>query len=113
MTDYPDTQLFIDGQWRDAADGRTLPVINPATEEEIGRLAHAGKADLDAALAAAERAFATWRKTSVFERYRILRDAASRLQADAKAIAALMTLEQGKPLDQAVGEVMGAADMTD
>ena len=50
---YPDTQLFINGQWQDAASGKTLAVFNPATGQEIGRVAHAGIADLDAALAAA------------------------------------------------------------
>ena len=47
--DYPHTQLLIDGQWQDAADGRTLPVANPAAGAEIGRVAHAGIADLDVA----------------------------------------------------------------
>jgi len=50
---YPNTQLFIAGQWLDAADGRSLAVFNPATGKEIGRVAHAAKADLDRALAAA------------------------------------------------------------
>ena len=51
---YPSTQLLIDGQWCDAADGRTLAVVNPANGTEIGRVAHAGKADLDRALEWAE-----------------------------------------------------------
>ena len=51
---YPSTQLLIDGQWCDAADGRTLEVVNPASGGEIGRVAHAGRADLDRALAAAQ-----------------------------------------------------------
>ena len=50
---YPNTQLLIDGQWQDAADGRTLPVFNPATGAEIGRVAGVGIADLDRALARA------------------------------------------------------------
>ena len=58
---YPNTQLFINGQWQDAADGRTLPVFNPASGKEIGRVAHAGKADLDRALEAAQKGFETWR----------------------------------------------------
>ena len=53
---YPNTQLLIAGEWQEAADGRTLPVFNPATGEEIGRVAHAGIADLDRALAAAQKA---------------------------------------------------------
>ena len=54
---YPDTRLFIAGAWQDAADGRTLAVINPSTGLEIGRVAHAGIADLDRALAAAQSGF--------------------------------------------------------
>ena len=50
---YPNTQLFIAGQWLDAADGKTLAVFNPATGKEIGRVAHASKPDLDKALEAA------------------------------------------------------------
>lgn len=58
---YPDVQLYIDGQWRSSRDNRTLSVINPATGEALGTVAHAGIADLDEALAAAERGFATAR----------------------------------------------------
>ena len=50
MPNYPDIQLFIDGQWRHGAEGKTLPIIDPATEEEIGRLAHATRPDLDLSL---------------------------------------------------------------
>lgn len=53
---YPNTQLFIAGQWQDAAEGKTLAVFNPATGKEIGRVAHATKVDLDRALDAAQRA---------------------------------------------------------
>ena len=85
---YPNTQLFIDGQWQDAADGRTLPVFNPATGKEIGRCAHAGKADLDRALAAAEKGFKAWRKMSAFERCKIMRKAADIMRERADDIAA-------------------------
>jgi succinate-semialdehyde dehydrogenase/glutarate-semialdehyde dehydrogenase len=60
---YPDVQLYIDGQWRASEDGRTLDVLNPATGETLGTVAHASIADLDQALAAAERGFETWRST--------------------------------------------------
>ncbi len=53
---YPNTQLFIAGQWQDAAEGKTLAVFNPATGTEIGRVAHATKVDLDRALDAAPMA---------------------------------------------------------
>ena len=79
---YPNTQLFIDGQWQDAADGRTLAVFNPATGKEIGRVAHAGKADLDRALAAAQKGFETWRDMPAG---RAQQDHAQGRRADARA----------------------------
>jgi len=108
---YSNTQLFIDNQWCDAAAGETLAVINPATGQEIGRLAHARKPDLDRALAAAERGFATWRATPAIERGAVMRRAASILRERADAIASLMTQEQGKPLAEARGEILTAADV--
>ena len=65
---YPTVQLHINGEWRAARSGQTLPVLNPATEEVIGTVAHAGRDDLDEALAAAEQGFAVWKKVSAFER---------------------------------------------
>lgn len=112
-TTYPDTLLFIDGRWRAGADGRSIPVTDPATSEVIGQLARAETADLDEALAAADRGFATWRATGVFERYRIMRRAADLLRDRAEAIAPLMTREQGKPLAEARGETLAAADVID
>jgi succinate-semialdehyde dehydrogenase/glutarate-semialdehyde dehydrogenase len=108
---YTNTQLFINGQWTDAADGRSLPVLNPATGQEIGRVAHAGVTELDHALAAAARGFDVWRDMAPIERGRIMRRAASLLRERADAIAGLMTLEQGKPLAEARSEVIAAADI--
>ncbi|RMC32054.1 NAD-dependent succinate-semialdehyde dehydrogenase [Paracoccus alkanivorans] len=110
---YPDTQLFIGGVWRAAQDGRTIPVINPATEEEIGRVAHAGIPDLDAALDAAAQAFPGWAATGAFNRYKLMRRAAELLRERSDAIAAMMTAEQGKPLGQSKLEVLGGADTID
>jgi acyl-CoA reductase-like NAD-dependent aldehyde dehydrogenase len=90
---YPNTQLLIDGQWQDAADGRTLPVFNPATGAEIGRVAHAGIADLDRALAAAQKGFEAWRDVPAIERGRIMRRAAGLMRERADGIAALLTQE--------------------
>lgn len=98
---YPDVLLCIDGAWTKAADGRTIPVVNPATEEKIGSVAHAGRADLDAALAAADKGFAAWRQVSAYERSKVMRRAAELLRERAETVAQLMTLEQGKPLAQA------------
>jgi succinate-semialdehyde dehydrogenase/glutarate-semialdehyde dehydrogenase len=108
---YPNTQLFIAGQWLDAADGRTLAVHNPATGKEIGRVAHAGKADLDQALAAAQKGFETWRDMTAADRSKIMRKAAGLMRERAGAIAAVLTQEQGKPLVEAKGEAMAAADI--
>ena len=113
MSKYPDVKLFIAGEWRDGQEGKTLPIIDPATEEEIGRLAHATKPDLDAALEAAERGFKVWRDTSAFERYKILRKAADILRERKDDIGWLMTREQGKPLNQSSLEVAAAADTID
>jgi succinate-semialdehyde dehydrogenase/glutarate-semialdehyde dehydrogenase len=110
---YPDVTLFIDGAWGQSASGSTLTVLNPATGEALGKLAHAGIADLDRALAAAEKGFAVWRRMSAFERSKIMRKAADLLRERANDIARLMTLEQGKPLAEAKMETMGAADTID
>ncbi len=108
---YPDVLLCIAGQWTKSADGRSIPVLNPATEEVIGSVAHAGLADLDAALAAAESGFAAWRQASAYERSKIMRRAAALLRERAEKIAQLMTLEQGKPLAQARLETGIGADI--
>jgi succinate-semialdehyde dehydrogenase/glutarate-semialdehyde dehydrogenase len=110
-TGYPNTQLFIDGHWQDAADGKTLAVFNPATGKEIGRVAHAGKADLDKALAAAQKGFETWRDMTAADRSKIMRKAAGLMRERAGAIGRNMTQEQGKPLAEAKGEAMAAADI--
>jgi succinate-semialdehyde dehydrogenase/glutarate-semialdehyde dehydrogenase len=110
---YSDVKLYIDGEWREGSDGRQIDVVNPATGEVIGRVAHATTADLDAALAATERGFQVWRATSAFERYKIMRKAAELLRERADGIARLMTQEQGKPLAEARGETLAAADTID
>ncbi|MDP3813206.1 MAG: NAD-dependent succinate-semialdehyde dehydrogenase [Hydrogenophaga sp.] len=110
---YPNTQLFIHGQWREAAAGETLAVFNPATGQEIGRVAHARKADLDLALEAAQKGFETWRDMPPITRSKIMRAAAALLRERAAETARLLTLEQGKPLAEAKGEVLAAADIID
>jgi succinate-semialdehyde dehydrogenase / glutarate-semialdehyde dehydrogenase len=110
---YPDVLLCINGAWTKAADGRTIPVVNPATEEVIGSVAHAGRADLDAALDAAAKGFAAWRKVSAYERSKMMRRAADLLRERAEKVAQLMTLEQGKPLAQARMETGVGADIID
>jgi succinate-semialdehyde dehydrogenase/glutarate-semialdehyde dehydrogenase len=110
---YPDTRLLIDNEWVDAASGRTLPVLNPATGAPIGKVAHAGTVDLDRALAAAQRGFEAWRKVSAHERSALMRKAAGLLRERADTIARLLTQEQGKPLVEARGEVLAGADIVE
>lgn len=110
---YQDTQLLIAGEWRPARSGRTIPVLNPATEEVIGTVAHAGRDDLDEALEAAAKGFATWKKVSAYDRAKLMRKAGDILRSRAEDVARLMTLEQGKPLPEAKMEVMAAADIID
>jgi len=109
MSGYVDTQLFIDGNWRDGSKPR-LPVLNPATGETIGTLAHADKRDLDEALQAAQRGFEQWRSKGALDRSKIMRRAAELLRERADEVARLMTLEQGKPLVEAGLEIAGGAD---
>ncbi|MBS7696300.1 MULTISPECIES: NAD-dependent succinate-semialdehyde dehydrogenase [unclassified Chelatococcus] len=110
---YPEVQLFIDGSWTRGTEGQSLKVLNPATGEAIGSFAKADKVDLDRALKAAQKGFDTWRKISAFDRSKLLRRAAEILRERADAIAPLLTLEQGKPLPEAKGELMSSADVID
>lgn len=110
---YPDVHLHIDGSWRPARGGRTMPIVNPATEAELGSLAHAGIDDLDEALAAAAKGFETWRRVSPFDRSKLMRKAATILRERNKHIATLMTLEQGKPIAESRMEAFAAADIID
>ena len=110
---YPDTLLHIDGAWRAGRRGRSFDVTNPATGLVIGQVARAETEDLDEALAAAERGFNRWRRTNVFERYQIMRRAADLLRQRADDVARKLTLENGKPFAEALGEVKLGADLID
>jgi succinate-semialdehyde dehydrogenase/glutarate-semialdehyde dehydrogenase len=110
---YPDVHLHIDGSWRPARGGRTMPIVNPATEAVLGALAHAGIDDLDEALAAAAKGFETWRRVSPFDRSKLMRKAANILRERNEHIAMLMTLEQGKPISESRMEAFAAADIID
>ena len=110
---YPDVQLYIDGKWTAAQSARSLDVPNPATGEVLGQVAHAGTADLDAALAAAERGLKAWRATPGLQRAAVMRKAGVLLRERADLIARLMVLEQGKTLGEALGEVERGAEVCD
>src|SRR5436190_16163797 len=95
-------QLLINNEWRDAAGGRTMDVINPATEEVIATVGAAGQEDVDAAVTAARAAFeGPWGKMSARERGRLLSKLADRVMERADELAALETRHNGKPIFEA------------
>ena len=108
---YSNTQLFINGKWRPGQSGKTIAVLNPATEEMIGTVAHADRADLDEALDAAAKGFKVWRAVAPFDRCKIMRKAAAIMRERNDEIAPLLTMEQGKTLAEAKMEAMAAADV--
>jgi succinate-semialdehyde dehydrogenase/glutarate-semialdehyde dehydrogenase len=110
---YEDLSLYINGQFLKGDGRRTSDVIDPATDEVVGKLPHASKADLDLALSSAQKAFLTWRKTSPIEKSRILRKVGELSRARAQEIGRNMTLDMGKPLAEAAGEVTVCSEHAD
>lgn len=103
--------LLIAGDWREAEGGRSFPTLDPATGQETGRIAQAGAADVDQAVAAAAAALPAWRATVPVQRAQILWKIAELIEANIDDLAQLETLDQGKPLF--VGrwaEIPGAAN---
>ncbi len=107
MTDLllPTTKLLIGGEWRDASDGGTFEVQNPATGEVICTVASATSDDARAAMDAAAEAQESWARTTPRSRAEILRRAFDLVAAHTDELALLMTTEMGKPLAEARGEV--------
>ena len=110
---YEDLKLYIDGEFTAGNSGVGEDVLNPSTDAVLAHVPHAKQAELDAAVKAAEKGFAVWRKTSAFERSNALRKAADLMRARADDIARAMTLEQGKVNVEAKLEVMMSADVID
>lgn len=107
---YAKLSMYIDGCFIGEEERDGEPVYNPANGQLIGQLPHATPQDLDAAISAADRAFQTWRWTSPLERSHILRNVAGMIRQRVDDIAHSLTMDQGKPLNEARMEVMGAAD---
>ena len=107
---YPALSLYIDGQFIGAEGRKTQDVLNPATHQVLGQLPHASTEDLQRALNAAQRAFESWKKTSPMERSKVLRKVAELARERAQDIGRNITLDQGKPLAEAVGEVVFCAE---
>jgi len=106
-------QLLINGHWKDAADGRRIDVIDPATEEVIDSVPAATAADIDEALAAAEAGWRRWRETDAWTRSATVRRIATFLRGHTDEIARVLTEEQGKPLAEARSELAATADQFD
>ena len=99
------TQLLIDGQWVNARSGKTFPTYNPATEEKIADVAEADAADVDLAVKAARRAFDSgpWSKMDARDRGRLLYKLADLMEQHLEELAALETLDNGKPIRDSRG----------
>jgi len=108
---YTQLALLIDGQWIDATSRETLEVIDPATEQVLGKLPMATQHDVACAIAAADKAFAQWRDTSALARSDVLRQTGALLRQRQQQVARTITYELGKPLAEAMGEVIVAAEM--
>lgn len=102
--DFP-TQLFVDGQWRDASDGRTFAVTNPATGELLADVADATRDDVLAMIDGAAAVQEEWAATPALERAAIMHRAVALSEERLDHLASVMTQEQGKPLDQSLGEL--------
>jgi acyl-CoA reductase-like NAD-dependent aldehyde dehydrogenase len=108
--EYPKLQLYINGEFLSGGGRKEQDILNPATNQVIGKLPHATREDLDAALAAAQKGFETWRRTSPLERGKVLRKVSELIRERKDSIAHGITLDQGKPLTEALMEVMNCAE---
>ena len=102
---------FINGKWQKSENNETYDVINPATEEIIGKASKAGRGDVDKALKSAEAGLKVWRNTPPWQRSYIIRKIADKIREKQEVLAKWLTLEVGKPLVEGTGEAGGAADI--
>ena len=98
---------FIDGKWQQSSNKETYDVINPATEEIIGKASKASSSDVQKALKSAEKGFEVWKNYSPWDRASIIRKIADSMRKKSNELAKWMTLETGKPLTEGLAEVSG------
>jgi succinate-semialdehyde dehydrogenase/glutarate-semialdehyde dehydrogenase len=110
---YPKPKLFIDGHWIERTDAGSLAIVNPSDGELLGHLPIAGESEIERAAVAARRSFNRWARMLPIERFRIITSATALMRERAQDIARVLTLEQGKPLAEAVREVTLSADIID
>ncbi|WP_430788181.1 NAD-dependent succinate-semialdehyde dehydrogenase [Virgibacillus flavescens] len=102
--------IFIDGIWQGADTGKTEMVYNPATLDAISEVSYGGTDETERAVQAASEAFKTWGQTTGRNRSQILYKASQIMMDEADRLGKILTIEQGKPLKEAVGEIKGAAN---
>ena len=110
---YTQLGLYIDGKWLNGEGRKGEDVINPANGKVLAQLPHASKADLDAALAAADKGLKLWRATPAYDRAKVMRKAADLVRERYDHISKVMTQEQGKVYPESRAEVMTTADIID
>ena len=102
---------FINGKWQKSVSGETYDVINPATEELIGKASKANLKDIDLALHSSNKGFKVWKNTSPWERSKIIRKISELIRKKKEKLAQWLTLEVGKPIKESINEANGAADI--
>ena len=102
---------FINGKWQKSLTGETYEVINPATEEILGKASKASIKEIDLSLKSSEKGFEIWKNTSPWERSKIIRKISELVRKKENILANWLTLEVGKPLAEGLGEANGAADI--
>jgi succinate-semialdehyde dehydrogenase / glutarate-semialdehyde dehydrogenase len=113
MAERHHVDLYIDGKWQPAMAGGKIDILDPATEEVVATASQAERADVEAAIEAAHRAWPAWRQVSAWDRSKLIRKAAMLLEERIDKIARLLTLETGKPLAQSKGEIVSAVELMD
>ena len=108
---YENFGQFINGKWQNSSSNETYEVINPATEEILGKVSKANKNDVHLALDAAKKGLELWKNTSPWERSKILRKISELIRKKTDVLSNWLTLEVGKPISESPGEVGGAADI--
>ena len=106
-------RMLIDGQWREASSGETLPSIDPATGKVLAMFPSGTATDADEAVRVARRAFPAWKRVTPYDRGRLLQKAAALMEKQGDELAELITLENGKPLWEAKKEVGTAVSWTE
>ncbi len=103
------TQAFIDGTWQQSKTKKTFPVFNPANEQEVAQVSDCSAEDAKKAVEVAQAAFESWRQLNPKERAAYLKKWHTLIIEHVDALAEILTLEQGKPLAEAKGEILGGA----